>query len=351
MKIIQTRKIWSVEQIPDREQTRIEFPHLIRFKGSWYCAFREGRIHMNHPSGRCRVIRSSDGERWESVALFDWDGGDVRETRLSVTAENRLMANTSIFFVSSEPREIGYSSKGAPYESYYQLDKNGTPEDDLECNVARQSMSWLSADGSHWGDAHACHTGINNWRWDVIWYNGMGYSIGYAGKDREGTLYRTRDGKNWRVLTRGFFPEGRGNEASLVFGGDGTAWCLLRGGPSPAMIGIGEPPYYQHWKWRHTTIALDEKDRPYVASKDFFSGDLGGPKMILLQDGSLLGAGRANGRVTLFRIDPEKAILTKCLELDGTSYPSLVEHEQDVWVTYGVGAASEIHLARVRREM
>ncbi len=349
MKIVQTRKIWSVAQIPDREEARIEFPHLIRFKDHWYCCFREGKIHMNHPSGRCRVIRSSDGEQWESVALFEWAGGDVRETRLSVTAENRLMANTSIYFVSSEPREIGYSSKGDPYESHYQLDQNGTPEDDLECNVARQSVTWLSADGRTWGDINACPTGINNWRWDVVWNNGMGYSIGYVGKDREGTLYRTRDGKQWRALKRNFFPEGKGSENSLVFGKDGTAWCLLRGGPTPAMIGIGEPPYYQNWKWRHTTVVTEEKDRPYAASKDFFHGDLGGPKMILLQDGGLLGAGRVNGRATLFLIDPKKATLTRSLELDGTSYPGLVEYENDLWVSYGVHDASEVHLTRVSR--
>ncbi len=351
MQIVETRKIWSVDQIPNREESRIEFPHLIRFREHWYCCFREGKIHMNHPSGRCRVIRSADGEQWETAALFEWNGGDVRETRLAVTAENRLMANTSIYFVSDEPREIGYSSGGAPYESHYQLDKPGTPEDDLECNVARQSATWLSADGKNWGSINVCPTGINNWRWDVVWNHGMGYSIGYCGKDHDGTLYRTRDGKNWRVLKRNFFPEGQGNEASLAFGKDGTAWCLLRGGPSPAMIGIAEPPFYQNWTWRHTTIAIEANDPTYMRSKDYFRGDLGGPKMIRLQDGRLMAAGRANGRVTLFRIDHEKAMLTKCLELEGTSYPGLVEHEQELWITYGsLGTASEIHLARVSME-
>ncbi len=347
MKIVETNKIWSSVEITDRDECRIEFPHLTRFRGSWYCAFREGDIHMNHPSGRCRLIRSSDGEQWETAMLFDWDGGDVRETRLSVTADNRLMANSSIYFVSEKPREIGYSSGGSPYESHYQLDKAGTPDDDMEPQVARQSVTWLSVDGENWGAVNACPTGINNWRWDAVWNNGMGYSVGYCGRDRDGTLYRTRDGKSWRVLKRHFFPDGHGNEASLAFGHDGTAFCLLRGGPSSAMLGIGESPFYQDWTWRHTSVAFDSGDRSYEKSDEYIKGSLGGPNIIRLQNGDLLAAGRVSGTINVFRIDPDKALLIKCLELDGTSYPGLVEHEGDIWVSYGVGDASEIYLSRV----
>ncbi len=38
---------------------------------------------------------------------------------------------------------------------------------------------------------------------------------------------------------------------------------------------------------------------------------MGGPKIIRLEDGRLLGVGRIDGRVTLFWVDPEKGVFTK----------------------------------------
>ena len=97
-------KIWDGTRITDRKGDRIEFPDLIRFKDHWYCAFREAEIHNNHPSGRGRVIRSADGKKWETVKLLAWECGDVREPKFAITAEGLLMINTSVYFVSREPR-------------------------------------------------------------------------------------------------------------------------------------------------------------------------------------------------------------------------------------------------------
>ena len=336
--VLAGKKIWDVTRIPDREKTRIEFPYLLRFKGAWYCSFREGEIHGNHPSGRGRVIRSADGETWETAALVEWDAGDVRDPRLSVTADGQLMLNSSIYFVSKQPRDNG---------SYHQLDTRGTPDSELEIDVARQSVTWLSADGEHWTSAYACPSGVNTWRWDVAWHNGMGYSVGYAGKDRLGTMYRTRDGKSWRVLKEEFFPDGKGNEVGLAFGDDDTAYCLLRGGSSRAVIGIGKPPYYQEWQWKHAKVDWrgDGISRP---ANDVFKVSPGGPRLVCLSDGRLLGAGRVDGRVTLFWVDPDKAVFTKFVAVDGTSYPGIWEHEGLIWVTYGVGNASAVFLAKVK---
>ena len=80
-------------RISDRKKTRLEFPDLIRFRGHWRCSFREGEIHENHPSVRGRVIRSADAEERQSVALMERGGGDVRDPRLSATADARLMLN------------------------------------------------------------------------------------------------------------------------------------------------------------------------------------------------------------------------------------------------------------------
>ena len=343
--MIEGNRIWDITRVADREETRFEFPDLIRFEGHWYCSFREGDVHGNHPSGRGRIIRSEDGTRWDTVALMEWEGGDVREPKLSITAEGRLMVNTSVYFVSKEPRADG---------RHYQLEPIGTvldiPYNDNEATVVQQSVTWLSSDGENWSAVHACPTGVNGWRWSVTWHDGMGYSIAHSGKDIRGTLYRTRDGKSWRVLAPEFFPEGRGNEAALAFRSDGVACCILRCGPTRAMVGVGKPPYYTEWEWKDSCV--DDGHGRRMPSDDFFRVSLGGPTLLRLRDGRILAAGRAlspgrdDGHVTLFRLDADRAVLTLFAEAAGTSYPGLVEHEGMIWVTYGLSDASALYLAQ-----
>lgn len=302
----------KVEKIWDESKSGLPynaFTDLIRFQGNWYCTFREAEVHKNHDSGRCRVIRSSDGKVWESSGLFEWDGGDVRELKFSITAEGRLMGNTSVFFISRQP---------------YQ----------------RQSVTWLSSDGNTWSDVYACSSGINTWRWAVTWNKGIGYSIGYSGKDGSGTLYTTRDGKTWEVLAENIFPGGYGNEASIVFGEDNKAFCLLRdGGVIPTAgtkrtghLGTALPPYTE-WTWTD------------------LGKTIGGPKMIRLKDGRFLAGVRLHGKTILVWIDPEKGIMKEFLVLPsggqgGTSYPGIVEHDGMIWISYYSGHEYPITTAR-----
>jgi hypothetical protein len=369
--LIQGKTIWDITRIPDRKNTRIEFPYLVRFKGHWYCGFREAYNHNNHPSGRGRIIRSADGEHWDSVALFTWDGGDVREPKLSITAEGWLMMNTSVYFVSKEPRVAGQHGTPLAYipqeareelnrpDLYYQLDAPGIPASDTEASVAQQSMTWLSADGTCWSSAYACPTGVNTWRWDVTWHNGMGYSVAYAGKDTAGVLYRTRDGKNWRALKDNFLPGESSSEGGLAFGADNTAYCLLRGSSrTRVFLGIGKPPYYQEWEWKQPTVDYGPEHGGLRPVDEMLGTVLGGPTLIRMSDGRLLAAGRAlgpgrdDGHATLFLIDPDQATMTMVAEFDGTSYPGLVEHEGMLWVTYISSACHkgiwEVHLGKVK---
>jgi len=350
-------------EIPLPGATRLEFPDLVRFKGHWFCAWREGMIHYNHPTGVARIVHSADGEHWEDVTTLAWQSADVREPKFSITAEDRLMINTSIYFTADQPDERG---------CYHALPPIGTvidmPLDDAEWHVAQQTVTWLSNDGFDWGSAYACPSGVNSWRWATTWHNGMGYSIGQWGKDTAGTLYRTRDGKTWRTMRTNLFPEGHAGEASLAFTKDNTAICLLRGSSSVvAMMGIGQAPYYQQWQWKHLRVDWHGDGKLQPIEKCFRVG-LGGPKLVRLSDGRFLGAGRTlpplrpagpwrldpgspnaseDGRCVLFFVDPEAAVITRFAELDGTSYPGVVEHDGEIWVTFLGGERDGIHLARL----
>ncbi len=366
MGMIKGNSIWNAGQIPDRDDTRVELTDLIRFRDHWYCGFCEGLIHLNHPSGRAWIIRSADGVDWQAVKTFDWDGGDVRDPMFSITAEGQLMVNSSIYFVSQQPRLAELPDRaGGTYvpdeakperkslHQYFQLDNPGTPESEDESQVARQSVTWLTDDGLNWGSVHACPTGVNNWRWQVRWYQGMGYSVGYCGKDTTGTLYRTRDGRNWRILRDNFFPNGRGSEASIAFGNDGSLYCLLRQQGHSAQFGVSPGPYYQDCKWRELKVDCGAANGGVLPTSEVFKAPMGGPKMITRHDGRLVAVARMrwpwreHQTITLFDIDPDSGLLSIVHEIEGTSYAGIWEHQGDLWISYRSLGADNIGLVKV----
>lgn len=290
--MIETRRIW--DQAPHNA-----FTDLIRYRDHFYCAFREGETHVRQDgtdNGKLRVIRSADGEEWDSVALMAWENGDVRDAKLSITADGRLMLNGAIAF--------------------YPLSRN----------EPRQSITWLSLDGQTWSGPHTCETGVDTWRWSVTWHDGVGYSFGYSGRDERGRIYRTEDGIEWMELAANVFPEGYRNETSIVFGPDDVAYCLLRRDPSDdspysAMIGVSQPPYVE-WEWRDTGVRM------------------GGPKMIRLEDGRFIAAVRlydGGARTTVGEIDVDTGIFSELLTLPSggdTSYAGMVEWNGVLWISY-----------------
>src|SRR5438128_2355705 len=81
--LVEVRKIW--DQAPHNA-----FTDLIRFRGEWLCVFREGKAHVS-PDGSLRVIASPDGKTWTSAALITSPTGDLRDAKITVTPDSRLM--------------------------------------------------------------------------------------------------------------------------------------------------------------------------------------------------------------------------------------------------------------------
>ena len=181
----------------------------------------------------------------------------------------------------------------------------------------------------------------------------MGYGVACGGRDAKGALYRTRDGKTWRALLDEFSPDGQGSEGSLAFGKDDTAYCLFRDPSRGATIGLGKAPYYREWEWRELSVDW-HGDGSVQPTEDAFRAPFGGPKIICRHDGRLLGAarvlgpGRDDGHITLFWVDPEKAVLTRFAEFDGTTYGGLSEYDGMIWVSYAASDASGVFLATVK---
>ncbi len=296
--LIEVRKIW--DRAPHNA-----FTDLIRFRGRWFCAFREASRHVS-PDGALRVLVSRDGRRWESAALISLPGRDLRDPKLAETPQGRLMLTT--YAVARE-------TPGMPAES----------------------RVWFSRDGRRWESGEPIGE-PNFWLWRITWRDGEAYSVGY---NREAIrLYRSTDGRNFQVLVPTLYQAGFPNEATLRFLPDRSALCLLRrdgNGEQSALLGTARPPY-REWSWKDLGVRI------------------GGPNLIRLPDGRWIAAVRLHDggtRTSLCLLDPAAGRLEEFLRLPSgrdTSYAGLVFRRGLLWVSYyssHEGRAS-IYLAKVR---
>ena len=301
--ILTVRRIWDVAP-------HSAFTDLVRFKNQWFCTFREDKNHWGPgAAGKIRVIRSADGEKWESAALISGEG-DLRDPKLSITPEGKLML---VYFRRFNPHRF--------------------PKED------EQTYARVSSDGCDWSEPWKIGF-PNKWLWRVSWHNGKAYGVSHGGPDdkrpfvqpRSGFVVVSADGKEFKRLAGA----GYGGESTIRFDKDGTAWCLQRGKSNQAYLGKSTSPY-DEWTWTdmHTKI--------------------GGPDFEILPDGRMIAAVRRYGgktRTVLCRLDPEKATLTDLLELPSggdTSYAGLVWHDGLLWVSYYASHEEKtaIYLAKV----
>lgn len=346
---IHATKIWDLESssqadggLPTETDLRGEIhpTGLLRYKGWWYCGLKES------PLRRMRLVRSRDGEEWESVRLFTWRDATVFEGKFSVTPDGAFMINT---YVRHRDQS---ASRNADASGRWTA-----------------SVNWLSHDGVNWC-LHACPTGFNERnfvRWSVTWFRGAGYSIARP----KGDLYKTLDGKNWALhqpdiyaswqapavsgelaqahdpldirQRRGEAPQ-QPHEAELAFDpADGTACAIARTHPVFAILGTAAAPDYGEWQWRAPLVDWDG-DGELLPARDKLGVQMGGPALKYLSNGVLLAAGRADastpgrprGRLTLFVVDRHRAVLKRWGDFDGWShYPGIAEHEGELWITCG----------------
>jgi hypothetical protein len=285
-KPLSVAKIW--DQAPHNA-----FTDLVRFRGRWFCVFREGKDHVS-PDGALRVITSTDGVSWESAALITSKNSDLRDAKITVTPDGQLMLC------------------GA--EALHDRSRH-----------SHQSLVWFSRDGRTWSEKHPIGD-PDLWLWRVTWHKGTAYSIGYGcGKERLLRLYVSTDGKTFETLVDRLLEGGYPNETSIVFEGD-TAYCLLRRdgagkGNNTAMLGIAPPPYTK-WEWKDLGVPI------------------GGPHLIPLPDGRFVAAVRLldkRVRTSLCWLDPKAGTLTEFHTLPSggdTSYAGLALHQDQLWISY-----------------
>jgi hypothetical protein len=318
-------EIVSAEKIWDQGKHNA-FTDLIRWHDKWYCTFREADAHVGG-DGKLRVLESIDGKKWESVALIEETGIDLRDPKLSITPDDRLMivAGGSVY--------EGKTLKG------------------------RQPRVAFSKDARAWTPPQRVLS-EGEWLWRVTWHGGTCYGVSYNAAERQSKeakdaakegkappgpaewklkLFASADGVKYTLITHLDVP-GHPNETTLRFMPDGEMVAIVRreGGKTFGWIGHSRAPYTE-WTWAET------KHR------------LGGPNFIRLPDGSLWAAGRSypgGAKTVLARMSADGKYEPALTFPSGgdTSYPGLVWHNGELWMSYYSTheKKSSIYIAKVR---
>ena len=320
--VVSVQRIWN--QGPHNA-----FTDLIRFQDQWFCTFREADWHVGG-DGRLRVLVSKEGETWESAALLAEVGIDLRDPKLSITSDNRLMIVAG----------------GSVY--------GGT-----KVLMGRQPRVAFSPDGRKWSATQRV-LGEGDWMWRVTWHEGVCYGVSYhpvtpaakgeaPAKADTGpwtlTLVSGTNGVDFKPITR-FEVDGRANETTLRFLKSGELMALVRReeGNQMGWIGASRSPY-RDWKWNETKIRLGGPNFIQLADESLWAGTRfhGGT----LADGSVV-----KGPVTVLA-KMTADTLTPVLRFPSggdTSYPGFVSHEGLLWMSYYSSheGKSSIYLAKIR---
>lgn len=302
--LVSVTKIWD-------QSPHCAFTDLIRFKDQWWCTFRESDNHVSGLDGKIRVIVSADGATWESAALLSEEGIDLRDPKLSITPDNRLMllAGGSVY----KGKEL----------------------------LGRQPRAAFSEDGRQWTPTQRI-LNEGDWLWRVTWRESKAYGVAInLNPPPEHAPWRLRlvsgqDGIQYEDLTYLEVPD-YANETTLRFLENGEMIALVRReeGNKFGWIGASQPPYTQ-WKWQETGYRL------------------GGPNFIILPGGSWWAGTRYyidKTQTTLARMTRENLEPALMLPSGGdTSYPGMVFHDGLLWMSYYASheGKTSIYLAKIR---
>lgn len=317
-RLVEVKKIWD-------KSNHCAFTDLTRFKGRWFCVFRESEAHVA-PNAVIRLLTSKNGEDWESASVIEMKDHDLRDPKLSVSPDGKwleVLAGDTI----REGNKPATSTRNFIVRS-----KDG---------VAWPRFDYVGPD--------------QEWLWRITWYKNKAYGVAYdvhpetrASGKYSSKLYRSEDGLKFDQLAAPLCEQVGSNEATIRFGKDGTAYVLQRrdgkAGANTAFLGTSTAPY-KEWTWKDLGV--------------FF----GGPNFIQIPDGRWIAAGRMLRpneagknvpRTVVCELDVDKGELHPLLDLPSggdTSYAGL-QYYGYLWVSYysthDEDKKTSIYLAKVK---
>ena len=298
------------------------FTSIIKYKGRYYCTFREYAGHVfdseGNALGKIRILSSRNCRKWESVALLSLKDCDLRDPKLSITPDGRMMVIMGgSYYVDQKLRtsfpQVSFSSDG----------KTFTDPQATVVNIASSRMHWI---------------------WRVTWHGDTGYGVSYFKMDDSEVnrlaLLKTTDGIHYDLVTMldaNDFP----NEATVRFLPDGRMAVAIRrdGSKEGDMLwGVSSAPYTQ-WNLQRTGFKI------------------GGPDVLVLDEDHIVVCGRSyNPTTTSIWTGTSKGDFRKVMDLPAMgdcSYPGLVRKGRNLIVSYYTSydernlGKTEIRLAKV----
>lgn len=293
----------SIEKIWDNGK-HCAFTSLIKFKGKYYCSFREGETHIfdakGKAEGKSQILASEDGKTWQSIALLSKSDYDLRDPKLSIMPDGRLMVLMG----------------GSVYK-----DKK---------LVSLHPQVSFSNDGIHFTEPVAVkftyETAGRDWLWRTTWDDGVGYCANYY-KDFDGkskiSLVKTINGLSYDLVTV-LDIEGFPNEATIRILPNKQMIMMVRrdSGNRKGYWGISSPPY-KEWEWKEMELQL------------------GGPDFIQLDDNIFVAGTRSyfipSAPKTILLTGDIKGKFQEVYTLPSggdTSYPALMIEGDELWMSY-----------------
>ena len=289
--LVEVRRIWD-------HADHNAFTDLALYKGKFYCTFRESNEHEKGKNGVIRTLKSDEGRVWESLALIEEEGVDLRDPKLSTTPDGKLHLLMG----------------GSIYDAQGKF-------------VSRWTRATVSVDGTHFAPLKKV-LDLNSWLWRLTWHQGVGYGVSYYCRENrwDVVLYKTVDGENFEKvadLNLDHFP----SEATVRFRTNEEMLILMRRSEewhTHALFGRAYPPYTS-WEWVDIGYSL------------------GGPNFVISREGKLWICGRLlyGGPWGLFA---RTALLTEDAHgfrrelilpsFGDTSYPGLVWEAGFLWISY-----------------
>lgn len=275
------------------------FPSIVNYKGKYYVSFREGYSHIFNKEGiadgKARIICSADGREWQSVALLTKEGFDLRDPKLSVTPDGRLMVTMGgSLYVDKELLgqypQVSFSDDGLNFSEPQQAYVNGDRNDDHE------------------------------WIWRVTWHEGTGYAVTYG---NHFALLKTTDGINFDIVKEFSEIDNFPNEATVRFAPDGRMYIIIRrdGQDNTAYWATSESPYTD-WELKQLPMHV------------------GGPELMILDNGKALVGGRCHfpgqAKTMIWKGKTDGSFNPFLILPSGwdNSYPGFIQVGDELWTVY-----------------
>lgn len=298
-------KIISIERIWDKAGHNA-FTDLVYFNDMFYCVFREAATHkpsqnLDHiVNGSIRMIASKDGQNWTSVAHLYKKDTDLRDPKLSVTPDHRLM----LLMGTSNYETTNLISTQGKVCFFDTVKKEFTELQNIQIDKKIKTK--------------------RDWLWNITWHDSTAYGVVYQiSKNKLNSwsihLVKSTDGIHYEYVTS-LEVETSPNEADVKFLNDGKMVIIVRG--NPGAIGVSSAPY-KDWNWNALPV------------------NLGGPEFIVLKDNDLVLATReynpANANRTILAKVSLSGKFKKLLTLPSsgdTSYAGMLVKDDILYMSY-----------------